>query len=109
MSKLNLNTCALQGGDIVIKEAWAKEFCQAPHDVVEAFAGCQDIHDKTWRKFLSLHARAGAEGDPAEDDRENPKVPNVEGEDGDGLTEYESKAKVTGVKATCPCPYPPSP
>ena len=100
----------LQGSEIVIKETWAKEFVQAPHDVAEAFEGYKDSHDKTWKHFLSQYSGdVRAEGDPAKDDREKPKLPNVEGEDGDGLTEYKSKDKVAGVKATLACQDPPSP
>ena len=108
LAKLNLSACALQGSEIVIKETWAKEFGQAPHDVAEAFAGYQHNRDKTWRQFLSQYSGSvRAEGDPAkDDDREEPKVPNVKGEEGDGLTEYESKAKVAGVRATLACQDP---
>ena len=110
VAKLQLTACALQGSEIVIKETWAKEFVQAPHAVAEAFEGYKDSHDKKWKHYLSQYSGGvRAEGDPAKDDREPPKLPNVEGEDGDGLTEYESKAKVTGVKATFACQDPPSP
>ena len=108
LAKLQLIACTLCGSEILIKESWAKEFAQAPHDVAEAFEGYKNSHDKTWKQFLSQYSGdVRAEGNPAKDDREEPKLPNVEGEDGDGLTEYASKDKVTGVKATWACQDPP--
>ena len=108
LAKLRLSACALQGSEIIIAETRAKEFIEAPHDIAEAFRGYQVMHDKTWKNFLSEYSGGvRAEGDPAEDDREKPKLPTGEAEGSDGLTEYESKAEVTGVKATVACQDPP--